>query len=423
MTDVLPQYELAQSQRNAHRAKTVYSLCRPGDIAWHWNSRAIAELALYGHTIGNDTLCTGVTRVAPGRVGDLDWNRQDTIDTALEQLKLAFTACVADASKVHLSLSAGYDSRLLLALCLSQGIRPELSVVGYPDSTDVVIASAIAAKVGLPIRRIELSAQDYLTYGDRIAADTSGVKTAVNWHTWLYAKELDARDGVHLVGSNGEFARSFYLDNRRLNPFADTLPPGLAPSYWVARLARRRMKFSRHNPVLRDRTANPIRLALDGMRELDWGPRTFADALDCFYTQQRVRHFIGGGLACFARFGTPRSPFLDDAWIAAVAQMNRRFKRSSYFHAESTRRLRPELSEFTYNQLADGRQGSSYHPFDDFCMTRQVTELIADSPQLDVFATRAERLSILSDVGCSQMEERNLWLTLHFASQPAIPQA
>lgn len=418
MKDVLPRYVLVD-RHDISPTTNVYDLCRPGDKSWVWNPRAISELALYGHTIGRDTLCTTVMRTEAPRTGALSWGQDDTIDPALDKLKLAFDMSVASSSTVHLSLSAGYDSRLLLALCLSRGIRPTLSVMGYPDSTDVVVASAIAAKVGLPIRRIELSGRDYLTYGTQIATDTSGVKTAVNWHTWLYSKELDARDGVHLIGSNGEFARSFYLDKRGLNSLADALPPTLAPSYWIARLSRRRLKFSRQNPLLRDRTANPISLAIDAMRTLDWTPRTFADALDCFYTQQRVRHFIGAGLACFAQFGTPRSPFLDDGWISAVARMTRRLKRGSYFHAESTRRLRPELAEFPYNQLANGRQGSSYHPFADLCMTSEITELIADSSHLDAFASRSERLKVLADARCNQMEERNLWLTLHFASQPA----
>jgi hypothetical protein len=423
MLDVHPSYQLAGDAADVNTAGSVYALMRPSDERWNWNHAAIAEIALFGHTTGTNTLCEGIIRRPFDRQPKFDWNVDETIDMALEKLVSAFHTCVDGASAVHLSLSAGYDSRLLLALCLSQGVKPELSVMGYPDSTDVIVASAIAAKVGLPIRRIELRQEDYLEYGPQIAADTSGTKTAINWHTWLYAKALDAKDGVHLVGSNGEFARSFFLDNRRLNPLADRLPAGLAVGYWIARLTRRKMKFSRYNPLLSGAQAGPVRLATAGMRSLDWSPVTFADALDCFYTQQRVRHFIGAGLACYARFGRPRSPFLDDGWMNAVARMNRRLKRGSFFHAESVRRLAPELSEFAYNQLADGRQGRSYHPFAALCMTPKVTEMIADSAYLDTFATRAERLSILNDAACEQMEERNLWLTLHFASQPAMASA
>lgn len=416
MIDALPLY--ASSHAKTVLDNKVFNLRTPDDPEWNWNDRAIASLALYGHTIGDDTLCNGVSRRPADWVGPLRWGTDTTIDRSLAALKVAFRKCIDGASNVHLSLSAGYDSRLLLALCLSEGVKPNLSVMGYADSTDVIIAEAISKAVDLPIRRIELQAEDYLSFGHRIAYDTSGVKTPVNWHTWLYAKALDARNGVHLVGSNGEFARSFFFDNPRLNPVANHLPAVAAHAYWTAKITRRRGKFSKHNPILRGITADAFALAHAGMSGLDWKARGFSEALDCFYTQQRVRHFIGAGLACYSEFGTPRSPFLDDGWMISAARLSRKLKQNSFFHAESTRRLVSELDVFPYNSLADGKRGRSYHPFAELCSKPEVTELISESSVLDKWASAADRRAILTDTACNQLEERNLWLTLHFASSP-----
>lgn len=416
LTRAIPSYESAEW---SGPVESVFEGIAPGDEGWRWNERALASLAIFGHTLGTDTLCESVTRAPAAERASLDWGREQTIDAALEALKIAFRGCVEGASDVHLSLSAGYDSRLLLALCLSEGVRPHLSVMGYEDSTDVVIAKALGDTVGLPVRRIELTAADYLRHGNQIAFDTSGVKTAMNWHTWLYSRALDARDGVHLVGSNGEFARSFFLDSHRLNALADVSPGWAAYAYWFARIERRRRKFSRLNPVIRSAKAKAEHLLSAALDPLDWAPRNLMDTLDCFYAQQRVRHFIGAGLACYKSFGTPRSPFLDDRWIRAAARLTRPLKRGDYFHAEATRRLAPQLNALPYNTLVGGGQGPAYHPFAEVGRLAETEDIIVHSKALDCWATSAERRAILADRACDQLEERSLWLTLHFAATTA----
>lgn len=418
LTRAVPSYESAKWTGSVDR---IFERVAPSDKGWCWNERALASLAIFGHTLGTDTLCEGVARVPPAERASLDWGRDQTIDAALEALKNAFRGCIEGAAAVHLSLSAGYDSRLLLALCISEGVRPHLSVMGYEDSTDVVIAKALGEVVGLPVRRIELSANDYLRHGSQIAFDTSGLKTAMNWHTWLYSRALDARDGIHLVGSNGEFARSFFLDSRRLNPLADVSPGWAAHAYWFARIQRRRRKFSRHNPILRSRRADASHLLPAALGSLDWAPRNLMETLDCFYTQQRVRHFIGAGLACYRAFGTPRSPFLDDDWIKTAARMTRHLKRDNHFHAEATRRLAPQLDALPYNKLVGGGQGPTYHPFAEVCRLAETEDIIVNSEAIDRWTTPSQRRAILEDHACDQLEERSLWLTLHFAGTSARP--
>lgn len=217
----------------------VFEVAKRAKLSWTWNERSIRCLALYGHTLNEDTLCEGVHRlpassrlsrqkgewvVEPISSSPFLWDRNARQEEAILDLTDALDQCVGNASMVHLSLSSGYDSRLLLALCLNRGIVPSISVMGNRDSTDVVIASDICRRIDLPIQVIRLDASDYLRLGSSIAYATSGVKTSINWHTYLYCMGKDFSDGIHLVGSNGEFARSFFFDKPRLDIFSKNSP-------------------------------------------------------------------------------------------------------------------------------------------------------------------------------------------------------
>src|SRR6266700_2686635 len=214
---------------------TVFDVVRLAQLPWRWNHRAISFLALLGHTIGDDTLHPDVFRVPNAAVITVTGGRSPRIerqdhawrsvfaatsvtgpDAAVETLRDVFRE-MAGPERAVLSLSAGYDSRLLLALLLNVGARPLAVTAGFADSTDVVVASMITRAVGLEHRVIELRPDDYLTHARDIVRATSGTKTAAHWHTDLYVRAAAvSRHDVHYVGSNGEFARSYYFDRGSL---------------------------------------------------------------------------------------------------------------------------------------------------------------------------------------------------------------
>lgn len=410
----------------------VFDVAKRAGLTWRWNERTIRSLGLYGHSINNDTLCDGVFRIPPAsrvstingkvsiealKVRQFSWDITDSTDNALVELKKAFDVCINDSDEVHLSLSSGYDSRLLLALCLSNSIAPKVSVMGNSDSTDVVIAKQICESVGIPLEVIKLDQNDYIKLGNKISKDTSGVKTACNWHTYIYGLGKDFSNGVHLVGSNGEFARSFFFDVRKLDFVSKRSPSLMMNLYWAARLAKRYYKFSAANPLIRKGVRAPIDLAFQAKLREHWGATQFLPALDAFYAEQRVRHFIGGGLACYSTHGSPRSPFLDANWIRAAAELARRHKQGNHFHSSSTAALYPRISQFNYNRLPDNTKGASYSPFSEVVKSSVLTELLIESKYLDRWTSRLDRIKILQDPNCNQEEERNFWMTLHFAGE------
>jgi asparagine synthase (glutamine-hydrolysing) len=432
----LPWYYHVDETGALFQGPNVFDIAARGRVPWRWNRRALVSLALFGHTLGADTLCEGVFRVPPAARlacepnGQLRWTplrcgfpeagSEPDVGRTAEALLAAFDDCVRDEPDVFLSLSAGFDSRLLLACALRRGLRPRLGVMGYELTADRIIARRIGHDLGLPIEVVELDPSDYLRQAEAISRHTSGVKLAAHWHTYLYAEKVGVGQAAHLVGSNGEFARSFYLDNPKFNWLADRLPPSLAELYFDVRLARRRMKFSRHNSLVHGAAFNwrpdgPAALARVGGH-----PLTFADGLDAFYCWQRVRHFIGAGLMSYTVSGRPRSPFLDGRWVAACFGLDRRWKRGNAFHRHCTSLFYPALASYPYQAAPSAAAAESYSPFDDLCRTHAVEEAILDNDVLDVWFSAEQRRRILRDEKADQYEERSFLLTLLYARKSVL---
>ena len=414
------------------QGSNVFDVAKRAGIPWKWNQNAIQCLALYGHTLGADTLHPGVNRLLPSSKvwieggcvhtkeldywGGLEWDKTADPDSALDILKQSFLDC-GPSDGMLLSLSSGYDSRVLLALCASYGITPRLAVMGFADTTDVVVAKKLADVVGMPIDIVPILAADYLVHGETIALVTSGVKTAANWHTWLYGLGIKPKGKMHFVGSNGEFARSFFLDSPGLHTLTKRMPGSVAEKYFLAKLVRRYLKFSRHNHLARDGgLQNVIRLSGLVRGEAFMTGFSLLPTLDLFYARSRVRHFIGAGLACYSDYSSPRSPFLDGRWIRAVAGLFRALKDRSQYHRYCIERLSPNLLSLPFNAPLDGGVMVGYSPFSDLVAERSTRDLIVESKELDHLITRDDRVRIVEDKRCDHAEEFSFFLMLHYAS-------
>lgn len=432
----IPWYWARGSKGGLIQGSSVFEVAARAGIPWAWNHEAIQCLGLYGHTLGTDTLHPGVSRLAPcskvwaGGGGiqtkeldyweTLEWDHSANPAAALNVLKQSFLDC-DPSDGLLLSLSSGYDSRVLLALCAGCGITPRLAVMGFADTTDVVVARKLAEAVGLPIEVAPIRATDYLQYGRHVAQITSGVKTAANWHTWLYGLEIEPKGQVHFVGSNGEFARSFFFDSPALWPLTRRMPGAMAERYFLAKLARRYLKFSRHDHLVRRGGWRKI-VQLAGLAGGKAGAKDpgFLPALDLFYARARVRHFIGAGLACYSDYSSPRSPFLDARWVRAAAALSRELKGGSRFHRYCIESLSPNLLTLPFNSPLDGNAMIGYSPFSDLVAEPATRELIVESRALDHLIGRRDRVSIVEDPKCDRTEEFSFLLMLHFASGIAL---
>jgi asparagine synthase (glutamine-hydrolysing) len=429
-----PCYMARDASGRPHFGTDVFSVARAARLSWSWNRTAILQMALFGHTIGRETLHPQVHRLPNDALLRVDaksvdqatagfWQRFSRVGEsrryaddpgAVLELLRASVRRIAGDQDVLLSLSAGYDSRLLLALCLAEGIRPRCVTMGSPDCTDFETGAYLARESAVEHHRIELRPSDYLRYGPVISKITSGVKTVGNWHTYLYAREAAGASGeVHLVGSNGEFARSFYLPGRHAPGVAARLPAFLMRGYWWLRLERRRLRF-RDWPLI---SGGGIGASLALSSSTIGGGNDLATALDRFYAEQRVRHFIGSGLALYAAVGKPRSPFLDAEVLAAIYRLTRSMRTENALHRACVEALRPGFNTIPYNWPLSG-QGAvvGYSPFAAVRLLPESAERIIECSFLDELVSRQEREQLVRTGGLPSFE---LLLTLAFAADCA----
>ncbi len=347
---------------------TVLEVIKQSELAWAWNYRALADVTGLSHCLGSDTLHAEVHRLpaasalklSSGRpvLTTLTWYElHPPIDSspaaAISAYNDAVTRSIAGASDVYLSMSGGFDSRVILSSLLASGIRPSLLTCGSEDATDVVISRQIAAHFDLPIEVISLSPADYLEHGERISRLTNGTKSADHWHTFLYPHKAALPPAAALlVGTNGEFAATYFLDrgilSRTLDLVDRALPaPALRDRFWSKKFKQilQPGEIAALVPELAEQFS-PSGWKERLKRLEAASPGTLLDGLDRFYLQERVPHFMGNGLKLYADSASPRTPFLDLGWTTTIWHMNRHTKMGRNWHRAAIRHNCPSLLGF-----------------------------------------------------------------------------
>jgi len=122
------------------------------------------------------------------------------------------------------------------------------------------------------------------------------------------------------------------------------------------------------------------------------------------------------------------APFLDARWVDAAARLPRHDKLGSRFHRRLVAECDPRLLEYPlageervlpaprllYWLRKPGAVG--YDTFGAATRLPEFEELIRDSPLLDQFATRKQRVRVLATHDEASLD---LLLTLHFAAEAA----
>jgi len=439
---VVPYYYVPDAARPVH-GPDVFSVARDAGLPWEWNVQALRCLAWLGHTVGEDSLHPRVRRIPACAV--LQWregrwmvHQEDFWAEIWRGPPLQPTNAVRVFNEVLreligetpiLPLTGGFDSRALLAAVLAEHRRPILITMGRATATDRVVASAISRDLGLEHHFVELDATDYLRWAPEISRLTSGTKSAGNWHTYLYARRCrELGPGPVIVGSNGEFFRTYYLDAGFPAQVYGTAPPLAVFAYFAARLMRRQRLFPNTFSFLQGTgLAHVLELARWLTQLCREGP-TALDALDLFYATQRVRHFIGNGHALYAANTRAVSPFLDSRMLRVGAGLPRRERLGSQFHRRLIRANTPRLAEYPIHgeptMLAAPRplywmrrpREIGYGVFEDVLRLPAAREILHESPRLDLFLSRRDRQRLLSH---RRPAAEELMLTLHYAASAA----
>lgn len=358
-----------------HHGQQIAAIAREAGLAWQWNWQALGDLLQLENLTGNASLHPDIHKVPPGSLvhfhrpsGKLRLDsrvcldelprRSSTATEAVQALNRSVETWAGDAP--FLSLSGGFDSRVILASMLRLGIRPHLVTMGTDACSDVRVARRIAAHFDLPHDLIRLELDDLLRHGLTVSALTNGTKTAWHWHTYVYPLKAAVPAGTtFFVGTLGEFARSYYFDRGALGLLADRFPAFSLSRFWTLKLGR--------HPTFQE--AELGGLAPELARELDaegirrrsarlaaFCHHRFLRGLTRYYFEQRVPNFYANGIAMYRASSAWRSPFHSRAWIEAIWNLPERWKLGSNWHRFAIARNCPDLLEFPEENGFDRRR-------------------------------------------------------------------
>lgn len=406
----------------------LFDVVRRAGLPWRWNDGAVRSLALIRHLTGDETLHRDVRRVPAGSIleargGEVTITRHDALPPALaddsgtdEDAMAALLEALAELPERPLvALTAGLDSRVILAALLHLGRRPVLWTAGPRDSTDVRAAERLAWETGLDHHVAELRPADYVDLAADIVHRTGGAYPAGDWHSRLFFRGAAADDcPVVLKGAGGELARSFYADAGPAARLAEHGPAALARLRLELMVRRGRARYRRLPAFL-----DPARGGDDGrglperLAALCAGPARPLDRLDHAYVHQRLRHFVGMGVVLSAAELPVAAPFLDARWVLAAARLPRARKLGSAWHRSAIARFAPALLPAPHR-----RAGAvvGYSPFARVLGDPGVQERIRRSPLLERFASERERDAAVDAGDHASME---LLFTLEAAASAA----
>ncbi len=353
-----------------------------------WNISAAADLFATSHILGNETLHTAVELIGPNELVAIDWINNSvtrdrlmptvrgkhpaghSLDEASILIHSATNALGADIESLQrtlLPLSGGLDSRLLLAMLLRAGIKPQTYTFGQPQSTDREIAEDIAKRLGIEHLFIEIKPDDFIKQSRHISTWTGGEASPVDGSIAMPEEFYRHNQGsITITGTGSEYGRAPFYDFS----WFGKLIAGIDPAQFVGKafidaIITRRMT-GRLRPVwesvfLPEALTQIITQGETRKNQL-WQTLAEAPSLSCFleslYLEQTVRRFLMPGQQLHGLFLRRCHPFLKESVLDLFADLPIRWKLGSSFHRLMITAICPELSRVVWDKtgkpLTDG---------------------------------------------------------------------
>ena len=310
-------------RRGSAVSNNAYALREPSDSM---RLEVLASLLGGGWALSGDPVWEGVERIRPeppALEGDFDADRAASI-------LVATVRALADwpGRPSVVPITAGRDSRLVLAAALAAGIEFETTTGGEPGHPDVEIGRRLAEVAGVPWKPIEHDPHGSVLSDWRRAAEllwltSSGTASLADAAGFPHGPRPGPLPLWH-SGQGGEIARSYYGSSRDAD---------LRYRRFVGRRPGRA-------EILNAEGERLVRAQIDAFAEEHAG----ADLLDLFYLHRRMGTWAGPthGAVEFVRDTT--SPLwsrrlLPDLWAGR-----------GRFHREVLERLAPQLLEVPYER-------------------------------------------------------------------------
>lgn len=246
-------------------------------------------------------------------------------------------------------LTAGRDSRVLLALAQAAGWDASYYTSGDPHDPEVEIAREVAHRAGVPYRVVppDLPAdEDWAGVTGRFVAQTDGLVSVAHLDDWLDHQANGATVGVKLWGAGGEIARQGFRGGMLM----------VSQNAWGARRALWPQRaVLRHKAgaagLLRPAAVETTRATLDDFLRArvaeGWAP---AETPEAYYAFERVRRWAAGGARRAASTTDVYSPFVSREYIEWSFSLSgpERFLEAGPWRLLSE--LSPDLRDFRFDR-------------------------------------------------------------------------
>lgn len=329
------------------------------------NAHGVYEYVFYGVNLGTDTPFAAIRRLdipetivadgtglavrdrpltllPPEKQTDEEGACTEMLGLLQHELR---QAAEAFGGRVTQALSAGYDSRLMLAAFRSIGITPRLFVYGASQHEDVLVAKQIATSEGIPLEHVDKSWPDISSLSDQVPEmvarsflENDGLTHGgAIWAGLETEARIDrhAEGALNVHGGGGEVLRKLYgLTN---SPTTTT---------WVARCFYTVVDPTICTPLF-SRAAYERRIDIKMQRLLGIpDARITRRQAETLYPHYRLRAWFGRDNGINLRYGHSLMPFLDFTYISRALALPVHVKRFGHLQARMIRTADPRIAAY-----------------------------------------------------------------------------
>ena len=263
-----------------------------------------------------------------------------------EKLSSYFEILADNFNSLECPITAGYDSRAMVALLLHRNLPAQYFTFGMPESNDVTIGEKISETLGLNHKRQvnlkEEVIEDWPSIRDRLIFQNDGlVSLAQVYNAINYPDDIDTMK-VHLFGIGGEIGRAaYYRKNEKCLISLNKI------EYSLNALNKRITKHGLIKPKTRHLSLEYIESFCEAA--LNNGFKK-SNLLDLFYAYERVRRWAGTNLRPHWSKQDEFSPFCTRPFIEASFSLPIALRQSDHIHYRLLSEISPTLNAIPYDK-------------------------------------------------------------------------
>lgn len=325
---------------------------------------ALAEKIALGFPLNGKTWIKGVRRLHPGSLLVLSQQKievtpyfQPNYDTApsaplkvrLEQINNAFRSGVSmrlrSGQRTAISLSGGFDTRLIWSLALAGKHRAVAITHGHSHSADMLIAGKISQKLHIPHQVFDLdrvAADDFLDWAGQLTEKSDGFMNSAAAFLVPYYEWLGRNFDVQIDGAGGAMYR-----RQHASTWEWRIPGKRTPDRFMYRLFektpfRNGIFGAEYRRSVRTEVISGLQAFFDEHAHLG---RT-ADLIDLFYLRQIVGLIYSSDFLFQTHYINCREPFYDMSTYQLAREFTPAERKALHIHRHVLHANQPDLEQF-----------------------------------------------------------------------------